>query len=78
METHFTFNLFTNARGNPPPPVSRPEDAVRQKETHLKLMEESSDFKPEAGLTLPHTYKLQLSFDTAYKPLLQDWVLTLT
>ena len=62
----------------PPPAVTRPQDAARQKETHLKLMEDFSDFKLENGLTLPHTYKLQLTFDTANNPLLQDWVLTLT
>ncbi|SRR5258708_17032358 len=61
-----------------PPPVSSPGQAARQKETHLKLTEEFSDFKKEGGLTLPHTYKLQLSFDTSYSPLVQDWVLTLT
>jgi len=62
----------------PPPAVTRPEDAARQKETHLKLLEEFSDFKTEGGLSLPHTYKLQLTFDTPNNPLLQDWVLTLT
>jgi hypothetical protein len=62
----------------PPPPVSRPQDAAQQKETHLKLTEEFSDFKREGGVILPHTYKLQLSFDTSNNPLLQDWLLTLT
>lgn len=61
-----------------PPPVSRPQDAAQQKETHLKLTEEFSDFKREGGVILPHTYKLQLSFDTSNNPLLQDWLLTLT
>ena len=60
-----------------PPPVSDPALAAQQKETHLKLTEDFSDFKAESGLTLPHTYKLQLTFDTAKNPLLQDWVLTL-
>ena len=62
----------------PPSPVTSPEQAARQKETHLKLTEEFSDFKTEGGLTLPHTYKMQLSFDTSNNPLLQDWLLSLT
>lgn len=62
----------------PPPPVSRPQDAAQQKETHLKLTEEFSDFNSEGGVILPHTYKLQLSFDRSNNPLLQDWLLTLT
>ena len=62
----------------PPPPVANPAAAARQKETRLKFVEDFSDFKVEKGLTLPHTYKLQLTFDTPNNPLLQDWVLTLT
>jgi len=61
----------------PPPPVTDPAQAARQKETHIKLTEEFSDFKAEKGLMLPHNYKLQLTFDTSNTPLLQDWVLTL-
>jgi len=60
-----------------PPPVTDPAQAARQKETHLKLTEEFSDFRSEGGLMLPHVYKIQLSFDTASNPLLQDWELTL-
>lgn len=60
-----------------PPAVSRPEDAARQKETHLKLTEEFSDYRQEAGLNLPHVYKLQLTIDSSTDSVLQDWVLTL-
>ena len=59
------------------PAVSRPEDAARQKGTRLKFTEEFSDFRAEAGLVLPHTYKIQLTIDTEGDPLLQDWVVTL-
>jgi len=61
-----------------PPPVVNPSAAARQKETRLKFVEDFSDFKVEGGLTLPHTYKLQLTFDTSNNPLLQDWLLTLS
>jgi len=59
------------------PSVSRPEDAAKQRGTRLKLTEEFSDFRQENNLTLPHTYKIQLTFDTDNNPLLQDWVVTL-
>ncbi|HEX6730460.1 MAG TPA: hypothetical protein VF074_10635 [Pyrinomonadaceae bacterium] len=59
------------------PAVSLPEDAARQKGTRLKLTEEFSDFRREANLVLPHTYKIQLTFDTESNPLLQDWVVSL-
>jgi hypothetical protein len=41
-------------------------------------MEEFSDFHKEHDLVLPHTYKIQLTFDTDNNPLLQDWVVTLS
>jgi hypothetical protein len=59
------------------PSVSRPEDAAKQRGFRLKLTEEFSHFRPEHNLTLPHTYKIQLTFDTDNNPLLQDWVVTL-
>ncbi len=58
--------------------TSRPEDAAKQKVTRVKLTEEFSDFRQEKNLTLPHTYKIQLTFDTENNPLLEDWVVTLT
>ncbi|HKE59181.1 MAG TPA: hypothetical protein VKB46_20875 [Pyrinomonadaceae bacterium] len=61
-----------------PPPVNDPAQSALQKETHLKLTEEFSDFKSEAGLVLPHDYRLQLTFDSANDPLLQDWTVVLT
>ena len=59
------------------PAVTRPEDAARQQDTHLKLTEDFSDFRKEGSLTLPHTYKIQLTFDTPNNALRQDCVLTL-
>lgn len=58
--------------------VSRPEDAARQRSTRLRLTEDFSDFRPENNLTLPHTYKVQLTFETDNNPLLQDWAVTLS
>ena len=58
--------------------VSNPEDAAKQKGTILKLTEDFSDFRQESKLMLPHTYKIQLTFDTTNNPLLQDWVVTLS
>ena len=60
------------------PTVTQPKLAAIQRGTRLKMTEEFSDFRQEKGLTLPHTYKIQLTFDTDTNPLLQDWVVTLS
>lgn len=58
--------------------VSRNEMSASQQETRYKMIEDFSDFKKEGGLTLPHTYKLQLSINSQRGSWLQDWVFTLT
>ena len=60
------------------PTVSQPNLAAIQRGTRLKMTEEFSDFRRESNLVLPHTYKIQLTFDTDHNPLLQDWVVTLS
>lgn len=60
------------------PTVSQPNLAAIQRGTRLKMTEEFSDFRRESNLVLPHTYKIQLTFDTDNNPLLQDWVVTLS
>ncbi len=50
----------------------------RGRETRYKMVEEFSDFKPEGGLLLPHTYKITLVADTDSGAFLADWVITLT
>ena len=60
------------------PTVTDPKLAAIQRGTRLKLLEEFSDFRKENNLVLPHTYKIQLTFDTDNHPLLQDWVVTLS
>ncbi len=42
------------------------------------MVEEFSDFKDEAGLTLPHTYKIKLLVDSKGGTFLADWEITLT
>lgn len=55
-----------------------PSVTQQQGDSVTKLVEEFSDFKEEAGLTLPHAYKLQLSIESLNRRSLQDWVFTLT
>ena len=57
--------------------MSRPEIAAGQQGTRLKFTEDFSDYRQESGLTLPHTYKMQLTFESERNPLLQDWVVSL-
>ena len=40
---------------------ARPEDSARRSDTRYRLTEEFSDFKKESGLTLPHSYKMNLT-----------------
>ena len=49
---------FSAAQGN------KPEDSSRQQESHQILTEDFSDFKAEGGLTLPHSYHLNLALDS--------------
>jgi len=58
--------------------VTQNEAAASQQETRYKMTEEFSDFKKEGGLTLPHSYKIQLSISNQRGSLLQDWAFTLT
>ena len=60
------------------PTVTTPKLAAIQRGTRLKMTEEFSDFRRESNVILPHTYKIQLTFDTDNNPLLQDWVVTLS
>lgn len=50
----------------------------KQGDSITKLVEEFSDFKAVDGLTLPHSYKLQLSIEMLGRSILQDWTLTLS
>ncbi len=55
----------------------RPEQSVSNREIRYKVIEDFSDFKQEGGLTLPHTYKLELRVSNQRNPLLLDWVVQL-
>lgn len=49
----------------------------RARDARIKITEEFSNFKNEQGLTLPHTYKLELSVQSETLPTLTDWVFEL-
>jgi hypothetical protein len=55
-----------------------PGASAGQLETRYKVIEEFADFKEEDGLTLPHTYRLQLQIQSGQTPLLLDWLVQLT
>ena len=57
---------------------SAPGVTQQQNESISKIVEEYADFKAEEGLTLPHSYKLQLSIEALNRRTLQDWAFTLT
>jgi hypothetical protein len=45
----------------------------RARDARIKITEEFSNFKTEKGLTLPHSYKLQLAVQSETLPTLIDW-----
>lgn len=57
---------------NLPPASNQQASAAR-----IEAREEFEDFKEEAGLNLPHTYKFHLSIQSETRPALVDWVFSL-
>ena len=57
---------------------SNPDASSSQTQTRYKMVEEFSDFKAEGGLTLPHSYTLQLAFEGQGSTSQFEWALTLT
>lgn len=55
-----------------------PEQSHRQTQSRYSMVEEFSDFKEEKGLTLPHTYKLQLTISKQGASFDADWVSNLS
>jgi hypothetical protein len=62
-------------QGNPDLP---PEQRQQASAARIEAYEEFADFKPEAGLNLPHTYKFHLSIQSEVRPAVVDWVFNLT
>jgi hypothetical protein len=56
----------------------QPSVTQQQGDAISRIVEDFSDFRPEGGLNLPHTYKLQLSLESLNRRTLQDWVFTLS
>ena len=55
-----------------------PPSNPKAQSARFEAYEEFSDFKEEAGLNLPHTYKFHLSIQSEIKPALVDWAFNLT
>jgi hypothetical protein len=55
-----------------------PEQRQQATPARIDAYEEFGDFKPEAGLNLPHTYKFHLSVQSEVRPAVIDWVFNLT
>ena len=55
-----------------------PPSATKASSARFEAYEEFSDFKEEAGLNLPHTYKFHLSIQSEIRPALVDWMFNLT
>jgi hypothetical protein len=55
-----------------------PEQSGQQSETRYKMVEDFSDFKKEAGLTLPHSYSIRLEIRRTGGSFDADWGMSLT
>ena len=62
----------------PAPMGATPGASASQRESRYKLVEEFSDFRPEGGLNLPHTYNIQFSVFQLNNPLAFDWTMNLS
>ena len=58
--------------------ATEPGRTQKQGDSITKLVEEFSDFKTENGVTMPHSYKIQLSIETLTRRILQDWNFSLS
>ncbi len=58
--------------------ASTPEASSRLRDSYWKMIEEFGEFSPVDGLTLPHSYKLVLSYDGQDRSFLADWELSFT
>jgi len=50
---------------------------IQETEIRYRMVEEFSDFRSEAGLTLPHSYKINLLVDSKGGTFQADWEITL-
>jgi hypothetical protein len=55
-----------------------PEQRQQASAARIEAFEEFADFKTEAGLNLPHTYRFHLSIQSEVRPAVVDWVFNLT
>ncbi|MDX6694907.1 MAG: hypothetical protein QOF02_2510 [Blastocatellia bacterium] len=71
LRTEYEMHIIQQMPGEPSV-TQQQGDAIQ------KVVEDFSDFKTEEGLTLPHSYKLQLSIESLNRRTLQDWAFTLS
>jgi hypothetical protein len=55
-----------------------PEQRQQAPPARIDAYEEFADFKPEAGLNLPHSYNFHLSIQSEVRPAVVDWAFNLT
>lgn len=74
VRSEYRYSISAAMGNRPRGEVTSPTgDTGSQSVTRYKLAEEFSDFKAEGSLTLPHTYKLQLTVE-AQRTSILEWV----
>jgi hypothetical protein len=77
--TEYERTIYTTDQQRIAPSSGMPTVAnPRSSNARINAVEEFSDFKSENGLSLPHTYKFELSIQSEIRPALLDWTFSLT
>jgi hypothetical protein len=77
--TEYERTIYTTDQQRIAPSSGMPTAAnPRSSNARINAVEEFSDFKSENGLSLPHTYKFELSVQSEVRPALVDWTFSLT
>lgn len=79
IRTEYERTIYPTDQQRIPPTgqVSAPS-TQRSSNARINAFEEFSEFRPESGLNLPHTYRFELSIQSEVRPALIDWTFNLT
>ena len=80
VRTEYEKTVYSTAQQRIPGAPGRLPSAgeARTAPQRLTVYEAFSDFRPEDGLNLPHLYKFELAVQSSIRPLLINWIFTLT
>jgi hypothetical protein len=54
------------------------DESARQADSYWRLREEFADFQTSEGVSVPHAYKLVLTYDSSDRPFITEWNFAVT